>query len=323
MDNKSFTLYLTAKGRALAASRGVRGVFRRRGQGLQHGYTATTKRMQHNPSAQSVVISGAVSGLGRMAVWHAHDSKWSGDAAAALYRGPVIRALRKAYPKKRKRCLLEDNDPTGYRSRKGLEAKAEACPWRGALLHVCSLRRPSLDLLLPVCPGQVGISVFAIPPRSPDLSVMDYSIWSAVLRHMREEEATFPKGFKESRDAFLARLQKTAKSLPKCFILKSIGDMRRRCERLFEAKGGLFEEGGSVFRGILTQWPLLDPTSWRGRLFPKEPGPRTDRFFPLLDPGACFRRKQGTQNWGCWTLLWEREKGKRCAGIQRLNNVAI
>ena len=78
-----------------------------------------------------------------------------------------------------------------------------------------------------------------------------------------------------------------------------------------------------MFRGILTQWPLLDPTSWRGRLFPKEPGPRTDRFFPLLDPGACFRRKQGTQNWGCWTLLWEWEKGKRCAGIQRLNNVAI
>jgi hypothetical protein len=32
--------------------------------------------------------------------------------------------------------------------------------------------------------------------------------------------------------------------LPKEFIVKSIGDMVRRGKRLYDAKGGYFEEGG-------------------------------------------------------------------------------
>jgi hypothetical protein len=36
----------------------------------------------------------------------------------------------------------------------------------------------------------------------------------------------------------------TAKRLPRGFINRSIMDMKRRCERLYLAKGGLFEEGG-------------------------------------------------------------------------------
>ena len=90
----------------------------------------------------------------------------------------------------------------------------------------------------------VKISVFRIPRRSPDLNVCDYALWKAVVRKMRSEESTWPKNYKETREEYIARLSKAAKSLSTQFINDSIGDMKRRCQRLFEAKGGLFEEGG-------------------------------------------------------------------------------
>ena len=61
---------------------------------------------------------------------------------------------------------------------------------------------------------------------------------------MRECEANWPQGKKETRDQYVARLRKTAKALPKKFIEDSIGDMQRRCARLYEVKGSFFEEGG-------------------------------------------------------------------------------
>ena len=41
-----------------------------------------------------------------------------------------------------------------------------------------------------------------------------------------------------------ARLRRTAIRLPAAFVKKSIEDMKRRCQRLYAAKGGYFEEGG-------------------------------------------------------------------------------
>jgi hypothetical protein len=143
------------------------------------------------------------------------EEKWSGTAVANLYAGPVLRALKRAYPGRATFTVLEDNDPTGFCSTKGLDAKAEA-----------------------------GIKIFNIPRRSPDLNVCDYALWRAIIRKMRAEEATWRKSRKETRDAFIARLHATAKALPKSFIQGAIGDMRRRCQRLFDAQGGLFEEGG-------------------------------------------------------------------------------
>ena len=43
--------------------------------------------------------------------------------------------------------------------------------------------------------------------------------------------------------AFLARLKRTAKSLPPSFVKGCFKNMKERCLRLNAAKGGLFEEG--------------------------------------------------------------------------------
>jgi len=92
--------------------------------------------------------------------------------------------------------------------------------------------------------GEAGINVLAIPKRSPDLNVCDYALWAEVNRRMRVQEQKWKKNKKEGRDVYLKRLRRTALRSPKSFIEKAVGDMPRRLQRLYEAKGHHFEEGG-------------------------------------------------------------------------------
>ena len=48
---------------------------------------------------------------------------------------------------------------------------------------------------------------------------------------------------------------RTAKNLPEEFLSKAIIDMVRRCQLLYEAKGGLLQEGGRQ-RGGRTRRPV-------------------------------------------------------------------
>ena len=107
-------------------------------------------------------------------LWEALRGRWNGDAAAKLYSGPVREALSRQNPRKRSFRLLEDNDPSGWKSGKGVAAKKKA-----------------------------RIEVFTIPKRSPDLSVMDYGIWKAVNRRMRAQERKFPAIKVETKAEFV------------------------------------------------------------------------------------------------------------------------
>ena len=164
--------------------------------------------------AQNVLIGGGVGG-GKVLVWHLIENRWAGTEAAKFYKEAVTPALRKQYPGKRKFVILEDNDPTGNYSNAGVEAKEDG----------------KMEPLI-------------IPPRSPDLNVMDYAIWDEIERRMRLQEKKFPPSKVESRAEFILRLGRVARNLPTKFIEDSIGDLAERCQRLYDAKGGLFEEGG-------------------------------------------------------------------------------
>jgi len=72
-----------------------------------------------------------------------YGKKWNGSVAAAMYTGPVKAVLQNAWPRQKKHLMLEDNDPTGFKSGLGETAKKAA-----------------------------RISAFVIPKRSPDLSVL-------------------------------------------------------------------------------------------------------------------------------------------------------
>ena len=214
IDIKSFQVYLHAAMRAIAAMREVRGAYREKGQGLDEGYVVVPKHMKQNTGAKSAKIAGGV-GKGKVLLWHNIGKSWNSEVASNLYKGPILAALHRTYPRARSYLMLEDNDPTGFKSSAGVRTK-----------------------------NQANIRVLAIPKRSPDLSGMDYAVWKKIVQTMRSQERRFKKSKRESRSDFLARLQRTAKSLPRSFINKAIGNMKERCNRVYEAKGWHIEEGG-------------------------------------------------------------------------------
>ena len=214
IDNKNFPVATNANAREHEAKRSIRGVFRKDGEGLDEGYVRPPKGSQNPHSGQKSALISCGVGPSGVIFWEEVKTTWGGEAAKDLYT-MIGKKLRAKHPHRRKFRMLEDNDPTGYKSSKGIAAKEEQ-----------------------------KLEVFAIPKRSPDLNVLDYAIWTEVNKRMRQQEKDWPKSKRETREEYLRRLRKTAMGLPKAFVRKCIGDMRRRCQRLFDKKGGLFEEGG-------------------------------------------------------------------------------
>ena len=214
IDGKLFKVYLNGKERLRAARHATYGAYRKPEKGLHKAYVKPKGKLQHNTGAKGCLIQAAV-GNGRVMMWHQVDGSWCGRAAEALYSGPLKTTLRHTYPNKRTHKVLEDNDPTGYKSGAGVEAK------RASKIHV-----------------------FEIPCRSPDLNPLDYSIWAEVNKRMRAQERNW-KNKKESRTQYVARLQRTAEGLDRAFVDDVIGNLAVRCERLYQAGGGYFLEGGS------------------------------------------------------------------------------
>ena len=145
-------------------------------------------------------------------LWEYINGRWSGAEAARIYSGPMKKALQAEYPDRTRFAVLEDNDPTGYRSKKGIQAKKDA-----------------------------SIDVFEITCHSPELNICDYWLWKQVNSKMREQERRWPEGKKEDRDAYLRRLRRAAMSLTEAEIDAAMSSMKRRCEDLKKAKGGAIE----------------------------------------------------------------------------------
>ena len=215
IDVKHFQVPLHAAARRRAAQEGTRGAYRARGQGLAAPYVKSAKHLKYNPGARAVKVLAGV-GHGKVLLWEYMDKKiWTGELAAEMYSDHVAPALHGAFPGRRMWVVLEDNNPTGFKSSAGLRAKAK---------H--------------------KIKAFQLPERSPELNVCDFALWSEINRRMRRQERSWPRTKRETRKHFLARLKRTALRLPATFVNKSVQDMRRRCNRLFAAKGHHFEEGG-------------------------------------------------------------------------------
>ena len=214
LDNHHFKVATTHTGRCLLSRRQVRGVYRKKEKSLRPSVVKPSSKLRQNTGSRGVLIAGGVGG-GKALVWHVVEGAWGGEAAKKFYLDEVRPRLQKAYPEKRSFTLLEDNDPTGNMSKKGVEAKRVA-----------------------------KLKGFAIPKYSPDLNVMDYAVWAEVEKRMRRQERGWPAEKRETRHAFILRLARTARALPKEFVDKSIMDMQRRCKLVYEAKGGLFQEGG-------------------------------------------------------------------------------
>ena len=153
-------------------------------------------------------------------MWETVTNQWGGAAAAEIYTKVMKPALKKRCPNRTRFTILEDKDPTGNFSKQGMAAEA-ACK----------------------------MDVFRITKRSLDLNVFDYSIWSTMERLLRKQEGNMKDAKKESREEFIRRLHRTEYGLSEETVNKAIGSLRRRCQLLLKAKGGLFLKTRRTKRG--------------------------------------------------------------------------
>lgn len=201
-DNKAFPMPLSPTQRTRFRQTRVVGHLRTPAEGVERGFTKP--RQKHSfIGVPSVTVSAAVA-KDRVIMWHVVDGSWNGQAAADVYQGDMIKALRRTWGARRKFTIVEDGDKKGNQSTKGLRAK-EA----------------------------VGIKAMVLPPRTPNWMPLDYSIWDRIVQRVDD---TSPDGHESKKD-FVARLKMVAKRLPKGYVKKTIGKMRQRIVDVEKVKG--------------------------------------------------------------------------------------
>ena len=140
-----------------------------------------------------------------MRIWQYLPRTWSGAAAAAFYTDVLAPALKKFRGEKRRYLILEDNDPTGFKSNKGMAAKRAA-----------------------------GIDTVHFPKYSPDLNPLDFSLWEEVERRLASQAVPA----RESAAAFKARLRAAAKSIPQAVVENMLKAIKSRAQSIYENNGG-------------------------------------------------------------------------------------
>ena len=212
VDNKFFPTYLNANARAFARKLRPRGTFRAPGQGLGRGHVKPRKDLKQN-FGPSVNVAVAISAE-KVLMCHVVTGKWNTRAAADMYANSLAPALQNEHPGKRSFLLLEDNDPTGYKSNLAKDVKKA-----------------------------LGVNILEIPKCSPDLNPLDYAFWSEVNNRLRKQEAKFTDRYTETRCMFVRRLRRTIMRIRPDTLRPMVGHMKRRCTLLRESSGRYFEEG--------------------------------------------------------------------------------
>ena len=202
VDNKSWVMPLTPKQRRKYKQTLITGHLRKASEGTRRG--CTKPRQQHSfLGIPSATVTAAVA-KDSVILWHVHEKPWNGQAAAETYQGPLLKALRRTWGMRTSYRIIEDGDRKGNQSKKGIDAKVKA-----------------------------GIYAMVLPPRTPSLMPLDYAIWKAIDNKVVRSA---PRGT-ETKHAFLARLARCAKSLPRGFVQRQIHRMKRNIQAIVDAGG--------------------------------------------------------------------------------------
>ena len=138
-------------------------------------------------------------------MWHVVETRWNGSTAAAMYTDHLKPALERTWGKRPYYTIVEDGDRKGNASNKGVAAKITS-----------------------------KIRALTLPPRTPSLMPLDYSIWHRIGQQVVK---TSPKKGTETKDAFIKRLRRIALSLPKGYVKSVIRRMKDNIKALADAGG--------------------------------------------------------------------------------------
>ena len=203
IDHKKFPRPLTPSQRKRYMQTRVPGHLRTRAEGIARG--CTRPRDAHTFLGVPSTTIGAAAAVDKMILWNEEGPKWNGATAAAFYKGPLLKALKKAHGERRFYHIVEDGDRKGYQSNKGVAAKKE-----------------------------VKIRSTVLPPRSPSLMPLDASLWTKILARM---DKTAPSVGTETKTQFNKRLRQAALRLPKKVVRNAIAKMKPNIKAIVDAQG--------------------------------------------------------------------------------------
>ena len=155
MDNKRWQIPTTPEARVFLQKQKMVVQLRTPQEGLEEHFTKPGTKTHRKHLGGYVDVCAGISN-GRIVLWE-YYSKWNGEVAASMYKGPIMQALKKHRGSKTSYLIAEDNDPTGYKSRKAIAAKQS-----------------------------LGIKTVSWPRYSPDLMPLDFSLWNDINRRMRK-----------------------------------------------------------------------------------------------------------------------------------------
>lgn len=204
IDNKKFDVPTTERARKYMMSQRVRFHLRTPAEGVLDAFTKPgRKKNKMNTGACASVCAGISNG--RVVLWHYLPKRWTGQVAADLYCDVIYPSLCKHRGEKRSYKLLEDNDPTGYKSNKAKKMKESK-----------------------------RIKAVPFPRYSPDLNPLDFSLWNEIERRMFK---CAPKKV-ETVAAYKSRLRRTALNLPQELVTKAVHSIPKKIKEVIDAKGG-------------------------------------------------------------------------------------
>ena len=203
IDNKRFKVATYARAVKYLKQTRIRRHLRTRSESInKECVKPSSKKQKMNPGGSLHILCGI--SKGKVVLWHNVGKKWNGAVAAACYSGPVLRALKKHCGEKSSYRIMEDNDPVGYKSSAGVNAKKDA-----------------------------GITAIQYPRHSPDLNPLDFCIWHEIEKKM-DALTKKPMSVKD----YDAVLRRVARKVPAEVIRKSVSNIRVRAKAIAKADGG-------------------------------------------------------------------------------------
>ena len=125
IDNKTFQMSVCKKSREFVARRSVRGAYQKKGA-APNKWLVKPKCGTNSAKYPGIQVAAAVI-KGKIRMWSYVERKWSAQAAAHMYKNVLAKALKRAFPfRRRPFTIIEDNDPTGYKSGAGNKRKWKA-----------------------------------------------------------------------------------------------------------------------------------------------------------------------------------------------------
>ena len=201
IDNKKFVIPRTLADKMKIRAQRVHHHLRTPAEGNMDCFVIP-KKQRMLIGLPSVDVTAAVA-QDRIIFWHENEGPWYGEKAKQMYE-KLGDALRRHYGEKCFYRVVEDGDPKGFQSGKGIEAKRSQ-----------------------------KIRSWKLPPHSPGLMPLDFCLWNEI-----EGRTLGKRGHdNEGMTSYKRRLNLTAKRLPRSIIKNCLGKMKENLKATVASKG--------------------------------------------------------------------------------------